>query len=68
MLVVFVLGLDIFTGINDLKYEQRILKSPCLQYRRASGDMTETFKITDGFYDPETVCSMFKLTESAETR
>ena len=54
-----VLGLDIFTkcitGINDLKYEQRILKSPSLQNRRARGDMTETFKIVHGFYDPETV-------------
>ena len=30
--------------------------------------MILTFKIIHGFYDPETVCSLFKLNESAGTR
>ena len=30
--------------------------------------MIETFKIIHGFYDPETVCSLFKLNGSAKTR
>ena len=71
-------GLDIFTkcftkritGTNNLEYEQRlmVLKLPSLEYRRARGDMIETFKIIHGFYDPETVCSLFKLNGSAKTR
>ena len=30
--------------------------------------MTKTFEIIHGFYDPETICSLFKLNESAGTR
>jgi len=30
--------------------------------------MIETFEIIHGFYHPETVCSLFKLKESAGTR
>ena len=58
------------TGMNNLEYEQRLmaLKLPCLEYRRARGDMTETFKIEHGYYDQETVCSLFKQYESAGTR
>ena len=44
------------------------LKLPSLEYRRARGDMIETFKIIHGYYDHETVCSLFKLYESAGTR
>ena len=45
-----------------------VLKLPCLEYRTARGDMSETFKIIHVFYDPEAVCFLFKLNESAETR
>ena len=38
---------------------------PSLEYRKARGDMIETFKITHGYYDHETVCSLFTLYESA---
>ena len=44
------------------------LKLPSLEYRRARGDMTEIFKIIHGYYNHETVCSLFKLYESAGTR
>ena len=60
------------TGMNNLEYEQRLmaLKLPRFKYRRARGDMIETFKIIHGYYDHETVCSLFnfKLYESAGTR
>ena len=57
------------TAMNNLEYEQRLmaLKLPSLEYRRARGDMIETFKIIHGYYDHETVCSLFKLYESAGT-
>ena len=57
------------TGMNNLEYEQRpmALKLPSLECRRARGDMIETFKIIHGYYDHETVCSLFKLHESAGT-
>ena len=57
------------TGMNNREYEQRLmaLKLPSLEYRKARGDMTETFKIIHGYYDHETVCSLFKLYESAGT-
>ena len=59
--------------ITDMKkpeYEQRLmaLKLPSLEYRRARRDMIETFKVIHGYYDHETVCSLFKLNESAGTR
>ena len=44
------------------------LKLPSLEYRRARNSMFETFKIIHGYYDHETVCSLFKLNESAGTR
>ena len=45
-----------------------VLKLPSLEYGRARGDMIETFKIIHGYYDHETVCSLFKLNESAGAR
>ena len=59
------------TGMNNLEYEQRllVLKKTSLEYRRARGDMIETLKIIlYGYHDHETVCSLFKLNESAGTR
>ena len=53
-------------GMNNLEYEQRlmVLKLQRLEYRGARDDMTETFKSIHGYYDHETVCSLFKLNES----
>ena len=58
-----------FTGMNNLEYEQILLalKLASLKYRRAIGDMIESFKIIHGYYDYEAVCSLFKLNESAGT-
>ena len=41
------------TDMNNLEYEQRLMvrKLPSLEYIRARGDMTETFKIIHGYYD-----------------
>ena len=52
--------------MNNLEYEQRlmVLKLQSLEYRRARDDMIETFKSIHGYYDHETVCSLFKLNES----
>ena len=46
------------TGMDIMEYEQTlmVLKSPSLEYRRAKGDMNETFKIIHVYYDHETVC------------
>ena len=59
----------LITGMNNLEYEQRLmaLKWPSLEYRRAGDDINETFKIIHD-YGHETVCSLFKLYESAGTR
>ena len=62
--------------MNNLEYEHRLMVLmehrlmvlPILEYRRARGDMNETFKIIHDFYDAETVCSLFKFSESAWTR
>lgn len=42
-------------NLRKLPYSQRLnkLKLPTLRYRRARGDMIETFKIIKGFYDQE---------------
>ena len=45
-----------------------VLKLPCLEYRTARGNMSETFKLIHVFYDPEAVCFLVKLNESAGTR
>lgn len=67
-----VLGLNIFTkritGIWNLVYERILLKTPSLEYRITRGNMTKTFEIIHGFYDPKTICSLFKLNKSAGTR
>ena len=53
-------------GLKDLNYKTRLelLKLPSLEYRRARGDMIETYKLTHGFYDTETVGGLFSLHDS----
>lgn len=45
----------IIHSLKDKPYEERlrILKLPTLRYRRARGDMIETYKIVHGIYDKE---------------
>jgi len=47
----------ILPGLKGQSYEQclRRLRLPTLTYRRLCGDMIETFKIMQGYYDPEGV-------------
>ena len=42
-------------GLRDKSYSDRlkILNLPTLAYRRLRGDMIETYKIVNGFYDPD---------------
>ena len=42
-------------GLKDKSYEERLrlLKLPTLRFRRARGDMIETYKIIHGIYDKE---------------
>ncbi|XP_068229703.1 uncharacterized protein [Palaemon carinicauda] len=56
--------------LKNLSYEERLrkLKIPTLAYRRARGDMLETFKILSGGYDPEVCQGLFMLRESDRTR
>ena len=58
------------TGMNHLEYEQRlmVLKLPSLEYRRATGDMTETFKIIHVWLLWSWDCSLFKINEATGTR
>ena len=47
-------------GLNHLDYTERLknLNLPSLEYRRARGDMIETFKIMHGLYDSVTTKSL----------
>ena len=47
-------------GLNHLDYTERLknLNLPSLEYRRARGDMIETYKIMHGLYDSETTKSL----------
>ena len=56
-------------GMGDLKYEERMkkLKLPSLEYRRARGDMIETYKITHNLYDKHTT-QFFNIHENSITR
>ncbi len=42
-------------GMQNLSYAERLkrLKLPTLSYRRLRGDLIETYKITNGLYDPD---------------
>ncbi|XP_068213298.1 uncharacterized protein [Palaemon carinicauda] len=61
---------ELVPTLKNLSYEERLrkLKIPTLAYRRARGDMLETFKILSGGYDPEVCQRLFMLRESDRTR
>ncbi|XP_076043699.1 uncharacterized protein LOC143026809 [Oratosquilla oratoria] len=56
--------------LKNLSYEEclRKLKIPTLAYRRARGDMLETFKLLSGGYDTEVCQGLFMLRDSDRTR
>ena len=56
-------------GLNHLDYEDRLkkIKLPSLEYRRARGDMIETYKITHNLYDQQTT-QYFKIQKNSITR
>ena len=58
------------TGMDNLEYKQRlmVLKLPNMEYRRARGDITETFKLIHSYYDHESVRFLFKLNEFTGTK
>ena len=51
--------------LKNLTYEERLRKLglPTLAYRRARGDMIETYKILSGIYDEEVIQDIFVLQE-----
>ena len=54
-------------GMSDLDYVDRLrlLKLPSLEFRRLRGDMIETFKILNGYYDPATTKSFFCMCKTS---
>ena len=54
------------SGINNLTYTERlkVLELPSLEFRRARGDMIETYKIVHGIYDELTTNSLFTRNHS----
>ena len=56
--------------LKNLTYEERLRKLglPTLAYRRARGDMIETYKILSGRYDEEVSQDIFVLQEGQRTR
>jgi len=58
------------SSIRDLSYPERLktLNLPTLKYRRARGDMIETFKILNNIYDPKITTGLLPLTEETRTR
>ena len=57
-------------GMGNRNYEERLrsLKLPSLEYRRARGDMIETFKIIKQYYDHHSTKGFFKLQDKSITR
>ena len=57
-------------SLKNLTYEERLRKLglPTLTYRRARGDMIETYKILSGVYDKEVSQDIFVLKEGQRTR
>ena len=57
-------------AIKNLSYEERLKKLglPTLAYRRARGDMIETYKILSGIYDEDVCRDIFVLQEDQRTR
>ena len=56
--------------LKSLNYEERLRKLglPTLAYRRARGDMIETYKILRGIYDEDVCHDIFVLQEDQRTR
>ena len=57
--------------MSQLSYQDRLkrLRLPSLQYRRLRGDLIETFKILNNFYDPRTTSNILELApETSSTR
>ena len=57
-------------GMRDLPYHERLfrLKLPSLQYRRLRGDLIETYKLLNNFYDPVTSNLLELMPDSSSTR
>ena len=57
-------------ALKNLIYEERLHKLglPTLAYRRARGDMIETYKILGGIYDQDVSQDIFVLQENQRTR
>ena len=56
-------------GLHKLTYSERLmeLNLPSLEFRRARGDMIETYKILNNIFDPITTKSLFTV-NTASTR
>ena len=57
-------------GLNKLSYPERLkeLNLPSLEYRRARGDMIETYKMTHDIYDNLTTNSLITQNDNSITR
>ena len=49
--------------VKNMPYEQRLqgLKLPSLEFRRFRGNLIETFKIANNYYDKQSTSSLFKF-------
>ena len=58
------------SGLNRLTYPERLrrLDLPSLEFRRARGDMVETFKIMKGMYDEATTKTLVTRNTNSITR
>ena len=58
------------SGLNRLTYSERLrrLDLPSLEFRRARGDMVETFKIMKGMYDESTTKTLVIRNSNSITR
>ena len=58
------------SGLNKLSYTQRLkeLNLPSLEFRRARGDMIETYKILTNIYDPIITKSLMQVNTTTKTR
>ena len=57
-------------GVKNMTYQERLkfLNLPSLEFRRLRGDLIETFKLCNGFYDPVTTSSLLELSSLVKTR